>query len=190
MGYFSNALVFLISTAFGLYILAVMLRFLFQLFRADFRNPFSQFLLTITTPVLRPLRQIIPGIMGIDWPAVVLLLLLKMAELFIVGVLQGAVLPIGNMIIIAIASLLQTAVYIIIFALIIRAVLSWVAPGTYNYMVGLLNSITEPLLSPIRRRMPATGDMDFSLLVLLVLLQLVLMLLVRPLMDMGLGRLI
>ena len=190
MGYFSNALVFLISTAFGLYILAVMLRFLFQLFRADFSNPFSQFLLTITTPVLRPLRRFIPGIGGIDWPAVVLMLILKIAELLIVGSLQGGVPPLGNLIIIAIASLMQTAIYVIMFALIIRAILSWVAPQTYNYMTSLLASITEPLLTPIRRRMPATGGIDFSMLVLIIILQLVLMLAIQPLMDLGVGRLI
>lgn len=186
--YFSNALVFLISTAFSLYILAVMLRFLFQLVRADFHNPFSQFLLSITTPVLRPLRNIIPGVKGIDWPALVLLLLLAISELIIIGVLQGSVLPPGNLLIVAVASLLQTAIYIFMFALIISAILSWVAPGTYNYLTSLLTSLTEPLLTPIRRRLPPAGGLDFSLLIALILLQLLLMLVVQPLMDLGIGR--
>lgn len=186
--YFSNAMVFLISTAFSLYILAVMLRFLFQLVRADFHNPFSQFLLSITTPVLRPLRNIIPGVKGIDWPALVLLLLLAISELIIIGVLQGSVLPPGNLLIVAVASLLQTAIYIFMFALIISAILSWVAPGTYNYLTSLLTSLTEPLLTPIRRRLPPAGGLDFSLLIALILLQLLLMLVVQPLMDLGIGR--
>lgn len=186
--YFSNALVFLISTAFSLYILAVMLRFLFQWVRADFHNPFSQFLLSITTPVLRPLRNIIPGVRGIDWPALVLLLLLKITELVIVGVLQGHLLPLAKLLIVAVASLLQTAIYIFMFALIISAILSWVAPGTYNYMTSLLTSLTEPLLRPIRSRVPPAGGLDFSLLIALILLQLLLMLVVRPLMDLGIGR--
>ena len=108
----------------------------------------------------------------------------------LVGSLQGGVPPLGNLIIIAIASLMQTAIYVIMFALIIRAILSWVAPQTYNYMTSLLASITEPLLTPIRRRMPATGGIDFSMLVLIIILQLVLMLAIQPLMDLGVGRLI
>jgi YggT family protein len=71
--YIANAMTFLIETVFELYILAVMLRFLLQLFRADFYNPISQFLIKITTPVLRPLRRWIPGFAGIDVAALALM---------------------------------------------------------------------------------------------------------------------
>ncbi len=189
MGYFSNALAFLISTAFGLYILAVLLRFLFQLVRADFHNPFSQFLLNITTPALRPLRKIIPGMGGIDWPALVLMLILQIALLIILGLLQGHVLPLGNLIILAIASLLKMGIYVFMFALFVNFILSWVAPGTYNYMTSLISSLTEPMLAPIRRRIPPAGGLDFSLLIAFILLQLILMLVVQPLMDLGSGHL-
>ncbi len=189
MGYFNNALTFLISTFFGLYILAVLLRFLFQFFRADFHNPFSQFILKITTPALRPLRKIIPGVKGIDWPALVLLFILQLLLLIVLGLLKGHMLPIGNLIIISIASLIQLTIYVLMFALFISFILSWVAPGTYNYMTSLLNSLTEPLLAPIRKKLPPTGGIDFSLLIALVVLQLLLMLLVQPLMDLGASRL-
>jgi YggT family protein len=189
MGYFNNALTFLISTFLGLYILAVLLRFLFQLFRADFHNPFSQFILKITTPALRPLRKIIPGMKGIDWPALVLLFILQLLLLVIIGLLQNHIPPIGNLIILTIASLIKLTIYVLIFALFISFILSWVAPGTYNYMTSILNSLTEPLLTPIRKKLPSTGGIDFSLLIALVLLQLLLMLVVHPLMDLGSGRL-
>ena len=190
MGYFNNALTFLISTFFGLYILAVLLRFLFQLFRADFHNPFSQFILKITTPALRPLRKIIPGMKGIDWPALVLLFILQLILLVIISLLQNHLPPIGNLIILTIASLLKLTIYVFIFALFITFILSWVAPGTYNYMTSILSSLTDPLLAPIRRRLPPTGGIDFSLLIALILLQLLLMLLVQPLMDLGYGSLV
>ncbi len=189
MGYFNNALTFLISTFVELYILAVLLRFLFQLFRADFHNPFSQFILKITTPALRPLRKIIPGMKGIDWPALVLLFILQLALLIIIGLLQNHIPPVGNLIILTIASLIKLTIYVLIFALFISFVLSWVSPGTYNYMTSILNSLTEPLLTPIRRLLPSSGGIDFSLLIALVLLQLLLMLVVQPLMDLGDGRL-
>ncbi|MFP4683191.1 MAG: YggT family protein, partial [Ectothiorhodospira sp.] len=53
---FQNAAVFLIGTLFSLYILAVLLRTLLALSRADFYNPISQFLVTVTNPPLRFLR--------------------------------------------------------------------------------------------------------------------------------------
>ena len=76
-GYFGNAGVFLINTVFGLYILIVMLRFLLQLVRGDFYNPVSQFLVKVTSPALVPLRRVIPGLFGIDFAAVFLLLVLQ-----------------------------------------------------------------------------------------------------------------
>ncbi len=188
MGYFNNAASFLISTAFGLYILAVLLRFLFQLFRADFQNPLSQFILKVTTPALRPLRNIIPGVKGIDWPALVLLFILQIILLVILGLLQGNVPPIGNLIILSIANLLKLVVYVFMFALFIVFVLGWVAPGTYNYMTSILSSLTEPILTPIREKLPTSGGgLDFSMLIAFILLQLFLMLVVKPLMDLGAG---
>ena len=70
--YFTNPLVFLIQTLFGLYILAVLLRFLLQWVRADFYNPISQFLVKITSPPLKLLRRFIPGVGGIDLAAIIL----------------------------------------------------------------------------------------------------------------------
>ncbi len=68
--YFTDAGTFLIESLFGLYILTIMLRFLFQWLRADFYNPISQFVVKATAPLLRPLRRWIPGVGGIDMAAV------------------------------------------------------------------------------------------------------------------------
>ena len=73
--YFGSAGVFLIKALFGLYILAVMLRFLLQTVRADFYNPISQFLVKVTNPPLKPLRRLIPGLLGLDMAALALMLL-------------------------------------------------------------------------------------------------------------------
>jgi YggT family protein len=59
--YLTNPLEFLISTLFSLYIMAVMLRFLLGLVRADFYNPVSQFLVRITNPLLIPCARSSPA---------------------------------------------------------------------------------------------------------------------------------
>ncbi|MEZ5584210.1 MAG: YggT family protein [Candidatus Competibacteraceae bacterium] len=79
-----TAALFLIQTLFGFYILAVLLRFLLQWVRADFYNPLVQFLVKLTNPPLIPLRRIIPGFMGLDMAAVVLMIGLKIDELLLV----------------------------------------------------------------------------------------------------------
>ncbi|MFA0209528.1 YggT family protein, partial [Vibrio cyclitrophicus] len=53
---------FLISTVFDLYIMVVILRIWLQASRADFYNPFSQFIVKATQPVVAPLRRVIPSI--------------------------------------------------------------------------------------------------------------------------------
>jgi YggT family protein len=70
--FFTEAAALIIEVVFGLYILAVLLRFLFQLVRADFYNPISQFLVALTNPLLKPLRRVIPGMYGIDVASLVL----------------------------------------------------------------------------------------------------------------------
>lgn len=185
--YLRNPIEFLLSVLFGLYILAVMLRFLLQWARADFYNPLSQAIVKLTNPTLRPLRRIIPGFGGIDLAAIVLLLLLQMALGLIFmalgipltppGLTFHSPLPLWAW---TIAELVDLTFNVFIFSLIIQAVLSWVNPGHYNPVSGLLNRLNEPLLRPVRRLIPPFSGLDLSTLVVILLLQVTKML-VMPL---------
>jgi YggT family protein len=188
-GPFSDALVFLINTLFGIYILFVVLRFLLAWVRADFYNPISQAIVKITNPPLRPLRRIIPGYGGIDWPSVVLMLGLKMVELELVSlVVVSRPLALAGVFILAIAELLKLIIYIFMFAIIVQVVLSWVAPGAYNPFTVILYRLTEPVLRPARELAPPIGGIDFSPMVVIVVLNLLLILVINPLFGLG-GRL-
>ena len=61
MAALNDILVYLVYVLFGLYLLAMLLRFLLQLVRADFYNPISQALVKITNPLVIPVRKVIPG---------------------------------------------------------------------------------------------------------------------------------
>ncbi len=184
--YVTNAGVFLIETLFGLYILVVMLRFLLQLVRADFRNPVSRFIIKVTNPPLIPLRRIVPGLAGIDVSAIVLMLALKCVELLLVFLLKaGVVPPIGGLLVVAIGQLLWTLTMIYLVSLLIQFVLSWLQPGGYNPVVLLIQQLNEPLLRPARRLLPPMGGLDFSLFVVAISLILIQMLVVSPILDFG-----
>lgn len=172
MTFFTETGVFLVQIVFGLYILAVLLRLLFQIVRADFYNPLAQFVVALTNPVLRPLRRLIPGLYGIDLASIVLLLLLQMLELYVVSLLIGRPVVVGALIYAAAVELLTLTLYVFIVAIVIRALLSWIVPyGAYqNPAMSLLLSLTEPLLRPARRHVPAIGGLDLSPLVVLALL--------------------
>ena len=184
-GYFGNAAVFLIQTVFGLYILAVMLRFLLQWVHADFYNPVSQFLVKMTTPLLRPLRRVIPGFGGIDFASVVLMLVLQIVELVLVALLLNQPISVSGLLVLAMAALMALLIKVFLFSILIQVILSWVRPGDHNPVSLLLYQLNEPLLAPARRIIPAFSGLDLSPILVLVLLQLSLMLIIAPLQDFG-----
>lgn len=180
--YFTNPLEFLISTLFSLYILAVMLRFLLGMVRADFYNPISQFLVKITNPLLVPLRKIIPGAGKIDVAAIILMLVLQLIMLAIIVALRGVTPPLLTLLLAAIGELVILAINIFLFAIIVQVIISWVNPGSYNPVNGLLNSLTSPVMRPIQRLLPPMSGIDLSPLFALIGLQ-VLKMLIQPLLG-------
>jgi len=187
MGYGTNAIIFLIETIFGLYLLAVMLRMLLQVVRADFYNPVSQFLVKVTNPPLIPLRRMIPGFGGIDFPAIVLMLAIQLVEVLLIVLVQGISPVFLGLVVLAIAKLLFLLVNVFLFSILIQVVISWVNPGAYNPVVSLLYSLNEPMLSRARRILPPISGFDLSPILVMILFQLVKMLLIQPVYDVGEG---
>ncbi|MET0104204.1 MAG: YggT family protein [Sedimenticola sp.] len=179
--YLTNPLVFLVQVLFGVYATIVLLRFLLQLMHADFFNPISQFVVKATTPVLNPLRRIIPGIAGMDIASLVLAWLVKSAELaltiLIVGINANPVAAFAW----SIPELVGLTINIFIIAILLQVILSWVGQGGYNPAAGLLDSLTRPLLAPARKIMPDLGGLDLTPMLVMVGLVLLKMLLLPPL---------
>jgi YggT family protein len=176
----SNAIVFLLQTFLGLFSIALLLRFYLQLVRAPARNPVSQFLAALTDFAVRPARRVIPGLWGIDLSTLVLAwlveLLLLVAVLFVVGQSLGAEVGLSaiGLVLLAGVNVLRASLYILMGALIVQAVLSWVAP--HSPIAPVVNTLTRPLLRPIQRRIPPVGAVDLSPLFAIVACQLALML--------------
>jgi len=178
--YLTNPLLFLVQTLFQLYILAVLLRFFLQLTRADFYNPLSQFLVKITSPLLVPLRRFIPSLAGMDTAALVLAWGLKSLELLITAWFTGSGGPLLALLL-AVPELLELAIDIFFWAILIQAILSWISPGTYNPASALLYSLTLPVLRPVQRLIPPIGGIDLSPMAAMIGLVLLKMLLLPPL---------
>ena len=179
--YLLDPLIFLIQTLFGLYTTVVAIRFLLQWARADFYNPISQFVVKVTTPVLRPLRRIIPGYGGMDLAALVLVWLLTAVELGILVLLRGAdrspFMALGW----AIPSVVELFINLFLFAILIRVILSWVSPDPYNPAVALLTRLTDPIMRPAQRWIKPIGGIDLSPMLVIIGLTLLNMLLIPPL---------
>lgn len=178
--YIANPLEFIITTLFSLYILAVMLRFLLGVVRADFYNPISQFLVRITNPLLIPLRKILPGFGKIDVAAIVLMLVLSVAMLLVIVLLRGTGVSVLPLLLMAVGELVMLAINVFLVAIIVQVIISWINPGSYNPVNALLDSLTAPILRPIQRIIPPLSGIDLSPLFALIGLQ-VLKMLLQPL---------
>ncbi len=196
-GYLLSPLMLIINTLFDLYVLLVLLRFLLQMFRADFYNPVSQFVVRVTTPPLRPLRRVIPSIGGQDTASIVLCLVVIYVKFLILRLLDipaiqisNALAPIGSasyagLLVFCIADLISLTLTVFLIAIIIQVILSWVNPGHYNPVIGLVNRIAEPVLRPIKRIIPPLGGLDLSPLFACLALMVAKMLIVPPIVLLG-----
>ena len=167
-----NSMSFLISTLFDLYIRVVILRIWLQAARADFYNPFSQFIVKATQPVIAPLRRVVPSIGGIDLATVLfayVLCVLKFVALILVAS-GGSVSFSAEFFFLGLLSLIKAAGGLLFWVLLIRAILSWVSQGR-SPIEYVFHQLTEPMLAPIRRVIPAMGGFDLSVLVLFIGLQ-------------------
>ena len=178
--YLTNPLEFIITTLFSLYILAVMLRFLLGVVRADFYNPISQFLVRITNPLLVPLRKVVPAMGKVDVAAIFLMLVLQILLLFIIVMLRGTGVQILPLLLTAVGELVLLMINVFLVAIIVQVIISWINPGSYNPVNSLLHSLTSPVLRPFQRIFPPLSGIDLSPLFALIALQ-VLKMLIQPL---------
>jgi YggT family protein len=184
--YFTQATIFLVELFFDIFIIALLLRYLLTKAHADSLNPLSGLIIKVTNPLLKPLRRKIPGYLGVDWSSVVALLLVQALEVTLVElIMSGEMLAFSGLIILTVAHLLKTILYIYLFIIIVQVIISWINPDAYNPITMIMYQLSEPILRPVRRIIPSAGGFDFSPLIILVIINLLMILLISPLMDVG-----
>ena len=165
---------YLIQTATGIYLLIMLLRFILQLVLADFYNPISQFLVRATNPLVLPLRRFLPAQGRFDPASLILAILIQWLGIVALLWMSGAALPaISLMLAWSVVGVLGLLVKIYFFALLGMIILSWIAPGASNPAVYLMYQITEPVMAPFRSVLPAMGGLDFSPILVFILINIV-----------------
>jgi len=171
----SEALQFLLDALLQPFAAILLLRFHLQWLRAPLRNPLGEFIMTLTNFIVLRARRFIPPVWGYD--AACLLLAFVVEAIYLTAVLwvQGfhfTGFPLFGLLAWTAVKLLSLSVYLLMGALILQAILSWVNP--HSPIEGLLNVITHPFLTPLRRRIPPLGNIDLTVLVLIIACQLIL----------------
>ena len=175
----TNAVSFVLDAIFSLFILAALVRFWMQAFRAPSRNPIAQFSMALTDWAVKPLRRVIPGLLNLDWASLIVAGLLEFV-LQVLLILVAGVSPIENpsvlsvLLFLSFVKLVRLSIYVFMGALIIQVVLSWVNP--YHPVQPFFTALTNPFMKPVRRVIPPIGGVDISPVFVLIFFQLLLML--------------
>jgi YggT family protein len=167
----TQALYFIVKTLAQLYLLLLLLRFWLPIMRADFRNPIANGILRITSPLVIPVRRIIPPIGRLDTSTILVAYVLEFLLILALLALRGLHVETLPIAITAILELAILSLNLFFFVILIKIILSWVAPQNYNPMTVLLNTMAEPVLRPFRRIVPAVGGFDVSPIFAIVLLK-------------------
>ena len=161
--------VYLVEAVFGFFVFLLLARFHFQWLRVPFRNPVGEFVLATTNWMVMPVRRVIPGLAGLDLATLLLAWLLQALSLWLqAAILRRRARRASALAAVAAVDLLRYSLYILVFAVIVQVVLSWVNP--YAPLAPVFDTIVRPFLRPIRRFVPPIGNSTSRSLVLLVII--------------------
>ncbi len=186
MNYLNNGGTFLVDAIFGLFIFCILIRFWMHMNNADFRNPIGHFLIQISNPLLTPFKKLLVTNKNFAMATLGVAFVLTVIKLFILFSMNSQGFSIPSLLLFAVADIIQSSVYILLGAMLIRVISSWVAPqGSYNPFISVVYSLTEPLMAPARRIIPLMGGIDLSPIVVFIFLQLSLIVIIPPIRDLA-----
>ena len=190
MPYIQNALSFTVQTILGLYLIVVVLRLVFQTLRTNHRNPVCRMVIMLTDSPLRIFRSFTPDLFRVDLACILLAVAVGLVKTALLLYLSGFPVRISGALALSVSEVLSITTWILIWAILISAVLSWISIQRRHPVVQLVEEVASPVLRPFRRILPAMGGLDLSPILALLALNLVLRLVVHPLQDLGGGLLI
>ena len=178
MSVLNSSAAFIFNTLGGLYLLAILLRFLLQIAKADFYNPVSQTVIRVTDPAVKLVRNFIPGYRGIDFSSLILALVVEAAAIYVLILLYGGGIPgIRLVVTLAFFGIIYFIINIYYYAIIASIIMSFVMlfSGSVNPhpVLRLIWQLTEPIMAPVRKVVPTMGGLDFSPILIFFIIQLI-----------------
>lgn len=166
----ASAIVFIVNTLAQLYLFVLLIRLWLPWVGGDFRNPIAQAILKLTSPVIVPVRRIIPPIGRLDTATVLVAYIIQYLTIVVLLLILGVQASLAAVALTALVNLVLLSLRLFAFAILVRVILSWLAPTGYNPAIAMINTLTERILSPFRRIIPSMGGLDLSPLFAIILL--------------------
>ena len=167
-----EAINYLLRFAFDALLMILVLRLWLQLVKADFYNPFSQFIVKVSNPVVVPLRRVIPGFGGIDLATLLLAYLVATLKFVIIPLINGGPIDILASMFFGALYLIKQSGVLLFIIMLVMALMSWVVQG-YNPTQMIFHQLCEPFLRPIRKIIPNIGGLDLSILAAFLILNVI-----------------
>ncbi len=157
-----RAIHYIIDAISSLYLLLLLLRLVFPYIRVNYRNVLAQGIMRLTSPPVIPLRRILPPVGRVDTATLLVALIIQCLAVALIVKLYGMPIEPAWLALTTVIKLVVLFIHLFAFGIVIRVVLSWVAPHQVNPATEILNALSEPVLAPFRRLIPTVGAMDIS----------------------------
>ena len=170
-----QALTYIINAVATIALVLILMRFWMPWFRVDFRNPVAQGILKFTSPLVIPLRRVLPAIRQFDTATFVAAFVVQLLAAMIVISLGGFgwIDITGIWTFLALATLVRLAILsctMFLFIILISILVRLIAPFNPHPVATLLHSMADPILRPFRGWIPTFGGFDLSPMIPIILL--------------------
>ncbi len=168
--------IFLVNTLFGIYLSILGIRLILAWEHANYFNHIIRFIITLTQPIVAPVRKFLPNIGRLETATLFWLIVLMMIKFILIVAMTGQGLDYRVLPITAVLLTFVLLIQIFFYSILIYAILSWVhAPETPIMQV--LSQLSAPILRPLQKIIPLVSGFDITPLVALILLQVILIIL-------------
>jgi YggT family protein len=178
-----NAILFLISIAFDFYLSILFLRFILAWVKADYHHPFTQFVVKLTSFIVKPVKRFVPDIRGIEISTILLMLVVALIKRFLIIILSFGLHSVVGLLILAFSDTLKIMLETFSLILIVQALISWIQPASPNYFA--LAKMTSPVLRPVQKIIPPVSGIDISIFIVIIILQLLVVTIANPMEGLG-----
>jgi len=167
-----NALYYIVDTLTSLYLGVLILRFVMQIVRANFRNPFADAILRLTNPLIMPLRRVLPPMGKVDTATVLAIVLFAVFKVLVLTLVFGALYSLIALAIMVVRTLVLAVLWLYVIMIFFYGIAGFLMQGGSSPIYEVLAYVCDPLLNRIRKIIPSiVAGLDLSFLWAIIALQ-------------------
>jgi|GEM_PF-4306630 len=164
-----NLLLLLMQIVFSIFSYLGWIRFLLQWGNAPVNNIFTQQIIKISQPILKPFQWIVGSHKNYNFAALLFLLLLNIIEiLLMIGLFYHTFPDLGGLLLWAIIKMILQACQIIFYGTIVFALMSWFPSLVQSPLGQCIIAIIAPIVNLFRRFIPTIGIFDLSAMAVII----------------------